>query len=109
MAADIVDSAPSTEFSVGNKHPLEDRKSWDFHAKRYQAGAGDKQREDIIASANVRRFLEAVSDSPPEDERTVSETQSLPYSIKRKKPKKHIPFAGGDTTHGMMIDAGSVS
>jgi len=107
MAADIVDSAPSTEFSVGNKHPLENRKSWNFHVKRHQADSYDKQREGIIASANVWRFLEAVSDSPPEDERNASETQSLPYSIKRKKPKNHIPFAGGDTTHGMMIDAGS--
>lgn len=35
------------------------------------------------------------------------EEEDTPYTIKHKKPKKHIPFAGGDTTHGMMIDAGS--
>ena len=34
---------------------------------------------------------------------------TLPFQIRHMKNKKHIPFAGGDTTHGIMIDAGSVS
>jgi len=31
----------------------------------------------------------------------------LPFEIRHKHPHKHVPFAGGDTTHGIMIDAGS--
>mmetsp|Transcript_10997 Transcript_10997/g.22199 ORF Transcript_10997/g.22199 Transcript_10997/m.22199 type:complete len:760 (-) Transcript_10997:253-2532(-) len=31
----------------------------------------------------------------------------LPFTITHKPYKKHIPYAGGDTTHGIMIDAGS--
>jgi hypothetical protein len=34
---------------------------------------------------------------------------TLPFKVKHKRSKDHIPFAGGDTTHGIMIDAGSVS
>lgn len=66
------------------RHPLEDVKSWDLHGRR--------------------TLLE---DNPiPGDGEDEEDT---PYTIKHKKPKKHIPFAGGETTHGMMIDAGSVS
>ena len=32
----------------------------------------------------------------------------LPFTITHKPYKQHIPYAGGDTTHGIMIDAGSV-
>lgn len=86
------------------KHPLEDRKSWDLHIAR-QLG----EKEPIVnPNATVRRFLgtNAADTNPPQDE---SSSEILPYSVKHKIPKKHIPFAGGDTTHGMMIDAGSVS
>ena len=112
IGADIVGSESATAFSANDKHPLEDRKSWDLHVTRQlapEAEDGDAGRDDIIGNANARRFLQAVAeDSPPEDE-APENTVPLPYSIKHKKPKKHIPFAGGDTTHGIMIDAGSVS
>jgi len=61
------------------KHPLEDDKSWDLHQGR--------------SLKVVQKKKETEDDTP--------------YIIVHKKPKKHIPFAGGDTTHGMMIDAGS--
>lgn len=70
----------------GNQHPLEDAKSWDLH---------------------VRRVLQAATDDGGNKE--VQEDEETPYTIIHKKRKKHVPFAGGDTTHGMMIDAGSVS
>ncbi|CAB9521856.1 Ectonucleoside triphosphate diphosphohydrolase [Seminavis robusta] len=60
------------------RHPLEESISWELHVRRLEGG-----------------------EEEPEDE------EDTPYTIKHKKPKNHIPFAGGDTTHGMMIDAGS--
>jgi len=50
----------------------------------------------------VRRILQEPSEGD-----SAGDVDYTPYTIKHKKPKKHIPFAGGDTTHGMMIDAGS--
>jgi hypothetical protein len=82
------------------KHPLEDHESWDLHVSRQLIAVGEATIEGDI---NLRRLVETTDASPPKDE------ADTPYTIKHKKPKKHIPFAGGDTTHGMMIDAGSVS
>jgi len=84
---------PSTLSGIitNEKHPLEDRKSWDLHVERSLTG-------------DVRRML---SDPTLPIKDDVMGLDAVPYTIKHKKPKKHIPFAGGDTIHGMMIDAGS--
>lgn len=82
-----------------NKHPLEDKKSWNHHVSRQlKLVAGS----DTISEVDHDDSAAATPPAPtPDDDLT-------PYTIKHKKPKQHIPFAGGDTTHGMMIDAGSV-
>ena len=95
--------------SLSLKHPLEDHQSWDLHVSRQLIAVGEASIEGDI---NLRRLVEETTDaSPPKDEASSqnAENSAMPYTIKHKKPKKHIPFAGGDTTHGMMIDAGSVS
>jgi Golgi nucleoside diphosphatase len=81
-----------------NKHPLEDKKSWNHHVSRQlKLVAGS----DTISEVDHDDSAAATPPAPtPDDDLT-------PYTIKHKKPKQHIPFAGGDTTHGMMIDAGS--
>eukprot|EP00536_Pseudo-nitzschia_multiseries_P002756 jgi/Psemu1/317971/estExt_fgenesh1_pm.C_380011 len=104
MVFEIVDTAQSTSFYVGGKHPSEDLKSWDLHVKRQQT---DEQPENIIASTNAERILRVDVDRPSTDEGAASKTNQVPYSIKREKYAKNVPFAGGDTTHGIMIDAGS--
>jgi len=93
--------------SLSLKHPLEDHQSWDLHVSRQLIAVGEATIEGDI---NLRRLVEETTDaSPPKDEASAenAENSDMPYTIKHKKPKKHIPFAGGDTTHGMMIDAGS--
>ena len=62
------------------KHPAENKKSFKLHRERHH-----------------RKLATYV---------TVQEgDEDAPYTVKHKQLKKHIPFAGGDTTHGMMIDA----
>lgn len=93
--------------SLSLKHPLEDHQSWDLHVSRQLIAVGEATIEGDI---NLRRLVEETTDaSPPKDEASAenAENSDMPYTIKHKKPKKHIPFAGGDKTHGMMIDAGS--
>jgi hypothetical protein len=98
--------------SLSLKHPLEDHESWDLHVSRQLIAVGEATIEGDI---NLRRLVETTDApddaSPPKDEAYYENAANpeTPYTIKHKKPKKHIPFAGGDTTHGMMIDAGSVS
>jgi hypothetical protein len=72
------------------RHPLEDITSWELHQQRTQ--------QHQQPSEHRRQLAEYVTVTDDEDADT-------PYIIKHKKPKSHIPFAGGDTTHGMMIDA----
>jgi hypothetical protein len=74
-------------------HPLEDATSWNLHVQRRQLKSSGDDDDGYNESA-----YGDYSDNSSED---------TPYTIEHKKPKKHIPFAGGDTTHGMMIDAGS--
>jgi len=86
IGGNTVDSASSTAFSANDKHPLEDRKSWDLHVTRQLAEGVDAGRDDNIDNANVRRFLQAVVDSPPEDEDGDEDTENendvpLPYLI----------------------------
>lgn len=73
------------------KHHLEEKKSWDNHRRRLEFKSIEDGIEDVsdyeVANAN--------------------DTEHTPYTIKHKKPKKHIPFADGSTQHGLMIDAGS--
>lgn len=112
-------SVTATGSSISQKHPLEDTKSWELHIERRSAG-----EEPFDRSGSWRRRLEyasiaAESSSKPKDDDDESENDDddedddgsfdLPFTVKHKKQKKHIPLPGGDTTHGMMIDAGSVS
>jgi hypothetical protein len=82
------------------RHPLEDVKSWELHQQRQQRQT-QQQKEDVVTAAamslqNRRLSYETVQEANGDD---------APYTIKHKKLKDHIPFAGGDTDHGFMIDA----
>jgi hypothetical protein len=74
----LVAAAAEQQFLV--KHPAENIKSFRLHEERHH------------------RKLSTYVTVKEGDENT-------PYTIKHKQLKNHIPFAGGDTTHGMMIDA----
>lgn len=82
------------------RHPLEDVKSWELHQQRRRQQK-QQQKVDVLTAAtmslqNRQLAYETVQEATGDD---------APYTIKRKKRKKHIPFAGGDTGHGFMIDA----
>jgi hypothetical protein len=102
----------SLSLKDNDKHPLENHESWDLHVSRQLIAVGDAT---IGGDINLRRLVGTTDTpddaSPPKDEAYYENEgdPETPYTIKHKKPKKHIPFAGGETTHGMMIDAGSVS
>jgi hypothetical protein len=81
---------PIAALSLHTRHPLEDAQSWRLHQRR------SLEEEDP-------------NDSEAEQDNEEEEDVETPYKIMHKKLKNHIPFAGGDTTHGMIIDAGSVS
>ena len=88
------------------KHPLEESKSWELHLKR------QGQAYNGPSSNNGHRKLSGAQWYGNEDEAPNGDDKDkfeMPFEVKHKNQKKHIPFAGGDTTHGMMIDAGSVS
>jgi hypothetical protein len=105
-----VEASKSTNRNVirrMTKHPLEDTKSWQLHLDRLE---GNESEEDQRRRQNQRRRL-----SSQDDDSTGADggggsgnDDDTPYTIQHKKPKKNIPFPGGETTHGMMIDAGSV-
>jgi Golgi nucleoside diphosphatase len=132
VALSAIGSVESSSATLKYKHPLEERKSWDLHVSRQEQKR--KLAADGTIASTARRFLQgspmsdidpkadAKADVNPEfpnyEEITQEYAEQLsnfdsgeadytPYSIKHKKPKAHIPFAGGDTGHGMMIDAGS--
>lgn len=110
---DAVDSVTAPVSLVFEKHPLEDSTSWKFHQERISA----KELSDSPESSrrNLQTAALAVRGSTPEikvihqKNEHEDEPWELPFEITHKKQKKHVPFAGGDTTHGIMIDAGSVS
>ncbi|KAG7361681.1 GDA1/CD39 nucleoside phosphatase family protein [Nitzschia inconspicua] len=81
------------------RHPLEDLKSWELFRQRSQ----QEKQEQLVRSIHdaTHRHLASYVTVQEETEEGVS------YTIQHKKIKRHIPYAGGDTTHGMMIDAGS--
>lgn len=108
-------------------HPLEDPTSWDLHMGRRKA----QQQADTSSNSPPRRFLQKATaatasisasastvgitfdaddrENDDDDNDNDDHAWKLPFKVEHKKPKNHIPFAGGDTTHGIMIDAGSVS
>ena len=109
FSGDIVGSL-SLSLMDNNKHPLEDTKSWDLHVSR-QLIVGDTTagQDDVGSDINLRRQLETTeTDGPPTAVGAAPTGNKTLFTVKHIVPKNHIPFAGGDTTHGMMIDAGSV-
>ncbi len=121
----VADSPKNSVSFSSEKHPLEDSKSWDLHIERQ---SGVEEPSDL--SGSWRRRLESAvltatgttttskandddddgdGDGDGDDDDGDDDSWQLPFTVKHKKSKKHIPFAGGDTTHGIMIDAGSVS
>jgi len=107
-------------------HPLEDPTSWDLHMGRRKAQQ-QQQQANTSSSSPPRRFLQKATaatasisasastvgitfdadDRENDDDDNDDHAWKLPFKVEHKKPKNHIPFAGGDTTHGIMIDAGS--
>ena len=122
----LMGTSPSVSASIGNtnsvtspispifqKHPLEDSTSWKLHRKRLSSKVLHDPPESAHRSLQTAALT--VHGATPEikvihekNERE-DEPWELPFEITHKKQKKHVPFAGGDTTHGIMIDAGSVS
>jgi hypothetical protein len=94
--------------AIHQKHPLEDLESWRLHVARLEG------REPSTQAGGRRRHrrLVAEGDESAVDAAAGGESgtagDDTPYTVMHKKPKTHIPYAGGDTTHGIMIDAGSV-
>jgi hypothetical protein len=76
--------------------PLEDITSWELNRQRQRQRQQQQQQQQPGHSG--RQLASYVTVENDDDEDT-------PYVIKHKKLKSHIPYAGGDTTHGMMIDA----
>lgn len=72
--------------STLERHPLEDKQSWDQYRRRFLNQQTHRQ---------LSKYVKISSES----------SEDVPYTIMHKKQKQHIPFAGGDTTHGIMIDA----
>jgi hypothetical protein len=77
------------------RHPLEDISSWELHRQR-TLQQQQKQQKMFQHHRQLASYVTVSDDDEDED---------TPYIIKHKKLKNHIPFAGGDTTHGIMIDA----
>jgi hypothetical protein len=116
-------------------HPLEDPTSWDLHMGRRKAQQKQQQADTYSHGPTRGRFLQKAAaatasistsartsgstfdaedrdnddDENGDDNENDDDVWILPFTVEHKKPKNHIPFAGGDTTHGIMIDAGSVS
>ena len=130
-ATSSVSSSSSSSIPSNDKHPLEDRKSWDLHVGRQLSSASAplssasasasalSSAEDITADTKhprrkaLQTFVDAAADVVVSGDgyEDVSDygDNSRPYRFRHKKQKKHVLFAGGETTHGIMIDAGSVS
>lgn len=110
LSGDIVGSL-SLSLKDNNKHPLEDTKSWDLHVSR-QLVIGDATagKDDVGGDISLKRQLETTDDNGPTTGVGAASAgnKTVLFAVKHIVPKNHIPFAGGDTTHGMMIDAGSV-
>jgi len=109
LSGDIVGSL-SLSLKDNNKHPLEDTKSWDLHVSR-QLVIGDATagKDDVGGDISLKRQLETTDDNGPTTGVGAASAgnKTVLFAVKHIVPKNHIPFAGGDTTHGMMIDAGS--
>jgi hypothetical protein len=96
------------------KHPLEDVKSWKMQLERQHNKASSEARH---VDDEGKEGGDDVDDDDDPRRRTrtrrlatyveVEGDETTPYTVLHKKLKKHLPFAGGDTTHGIMIDAGS--
>ena len=121
-----VDTTGPAKNDDNKKHPLEDHQSWELHLNRQQSSSLELRRR-----RRRRRQLQLQQEGQEIDNAVATMTGSggtilnnptssdssdnngdgntLPFQIRHMKNKKHIPFAGGDTTHGIMIDAGSVS
>mmetsp|Transcript_18648 Transcript_18648/g.42598 ORF Transcript_18648/g.42598 Transcript_18648/m.42598 type:complete len:192 (-) Transcript_18648:32-607(-) len=120
------------QFST-QKHHLEDTTSWELHLDRHSVEAAEASErtgtdgrflQTAVASlsglattttttttTNAKRSSKGFHNEVDEDEDGVDDDKHrvLPFEVRHKPLKSHIPIAGGDTTHGMMIDAGSVS
>ena len=98
---------------VFQKHPLEDSTSWKLHRERLSSI--ELHDPPGLARRSLQTTALTVHGATPEikvihEKNELEDEQwELPFEITHKKQKKHVPFAGGDTTHGIMIDAGSVS
>jgi hypothetical protein len=111
VAASLVGAAVGVEASKSTnqnvihrmtKHPLEDTKSWQLHLNRLEGNESEEDQQRRHLSSHDDDSTEAGGGSGGGND------DDTPYTIQHKKPKKNIPFPGGETTHGMMIDAGSV-
>lgn len=110
----VADSTTSSFSSVlgSQKHPLEDSTSWALHLERqspegpveFNPQGSPKRRLQTAAVAVAATDVATEKNSEPEDN-----GPELPFEVNHKNKHKHVPYAGGDTTHGIMIDAGSVS
>lgn len=95
-----------TTWNEDTKHPMEDIRSWRLHLERrteqqaFQSSMQSNSRRRLATYVKVEQVDGDVDGDGDGDGRT-------PYTVLHKKLKPHLPFAGGDTTHGMMIDAGS--
>ena len=81
-----------------HKHPMEDKQSWNLELDRrsHDSQGEAEEEEQPIRTRKLGKYVKVVEDDG-----------DLPYQIMHKQLKDHIPFPGGDTMHGMMIDAGS--
>mmetsp|Transcript_32082 Transcript_32082/g.78140 ORF Transcript_32082/g.78140 Transcript_32082/m.78140 type:complete len:732 (+) Transcript_32082:86-2281(+) len=104
-------SSWKTAFGENEKHPLEDAKSWKLHAER--RNKQKKLQDEEQRQKKQSRFSLFSRDNEDDGRRRlatyvkVATDERTPYTVLHKQLKPHLPFAGGDTTHGMMIDAGS--
>ena len=100
------------------KHPLEDVKSWKLHVERRNRNQQKLQEEEEERQQKKQQLSSIFSREEEEEEDDddrrrlatyvkVVTDEKTPYTVLHKQIKPHLPFAGGDTTHGMMIDAGS--
>ena len=101
LAVLFASAAASMPFSL-EKHALEDKTSWDLFKRRQGL-----KTDGISVDGPHRQLKKQKNDTAPAIDHDKPTDEDTPYTIQHKKPKKHIPYAGGDTTHGLMIDAGS--
>ena len=137
FASTMLSSSSSSSMAASSNiqttmHPLEDPRSWELHLDRqasatpaaattstgslWESATAALSGKWVVVSKGRKHPKKKKKHHCNDDDDGVDDCEKedeeweRPFDIQHKKlKKKKIPLPGGDTTHGILIDAGSVS